>query len=51
VTIKGPVSIEGDVSIQGKAEASTDVIAAGKSLKGHKHTAVAAGSGVSGPPQ
>lgn len=51
VTIKGPVSIEGDVSIQGTATASTDVVAAGKSLKSHKHTAVAAGTAVSGPPQ
>lgn len=51
VTIKGPVSIEGDVSIQGTAKASTDVIGGGKSLRDHKHTAVAAGTAVSGPPQ
>jgi len=50
VTIKGTTSIEGKVSITGTAEVSEDVTAAGISLTKHKHSAVQAGSGTSGPP-
>ncbi|MBO9725168.1 MAG: phage baseplate assembly protein V [Novosphingobium sp.] len=50
VTIEGDVAIKGNVSIEGKAEASEDVVGGGISLKGHKHTGVAAGSAQSGTP-
>ena len=50
-TIVGPLKVEGDVEITGKATASDDVIAAGKSLKSHKHTGVQSGAAVSGTPQ
>jgi phage baseplate assembly protein V len=50
VTIEGDVAIKGNVSIEGKAEASEDVVGGGISLKGHKHTGVAAGSAQSGAP-
>jgi phage baseplate assembly protein V len=49
-TIKGDVTIEGNLSIAGKAEASEDVIGGGISLKSHKHTGVAAGGAQSEPP-
>lgn len=48
--IKGPVTIEGDVSITGTANVSEDVVANGISLKGHTHEKVQPGSGVSGKP-
>lgn len=51
VNIVGNVSIDGDLTITGTATADVDVVGGGKSLKGHKHTAVQAGGGVSGPPQ
>lgn len=57
ITLNGPLTINGDtqhngdVAISGQAEAQVDVIGGGKSLKGHKHTAVQPGGGVSGPPQ
>lgn len=44
LTIKGPVTIDGTLT------ASDDVIADGKSLKGHLHDKVQPGSGVSGKP-
>lgn len=50
VTINGPVQINGDVTIEGTATASTDLIGGGKSLKGHKHSGVQAGSAQSGAP-
>ncbi len=50
VTIEGDVSIKGNVSIEGKAEVSEDVVGGSISLKGHKHTGVAAGSAQSGGP-
>lgn len=50
LTIKGPVTIEGPVDIDGTLSASDDVVAAGKSLKGHLHEKVQPGSGVSGKP-
>lgn len=57
VTIKGDTEIDGEAKITGDVkvdktlEASTDVIGAGKSLKGHKHLGVQTGAGVSGAPQ
>lgn len=50
VSIVGKVSIEGDTDLTGKLTASEDVIAAGKSLKSHMHSAVQPGSGQSGAP-
>ncbi|WP_159977791.1 MULTISPECIES: phage baseplate assembly protein V [unclassified Novosphingobium] len=49
-TINGDVTINGNVTIAGKAEASEDVVGGGISLKGHKHSAVAAGTAQSGGP-
>lgn len=51
VNIEGDVSITGDVDCSGTVTASTDVVGGGKSLKGHRHTGVTAGSAVSGAPQ
>jgi len=50
-TLNGNTAVVGDASVTGTATAQVDVVGAGKSLKDHKHTAVQAGSGVSGPPQ
>lgn len=50
LSLKGPLSIDGPVDVRGKVTASTDVIAAGKSLKDHLHDKVQPGSGVSGKP-
>lgn len=50
VSIKGPVAIDGDVTITGTATASEDVVGGGKSLKGHKHGNVQAGSAQTGAP-
>lgn len=50
ITLIGPLTIEGDVEIAGKLDATGDVVGAGKSLKDHKHTGVAAGQALSGPP-
>lgn len=49
-TITGDVTINGNLSITGKAEASEDVIGGGISLKNHKHTGVTAGGAQSGTP-
>ena len=57
VTINGPLTVNGETQLNGHAHcsdtvtASTDVVGGGKSLKGHKHTGVQTGGGVSGPPQ
>lgn len=51
VNITGNVAIDGDVTVTGTLTADSDVVGGGKSLKGHKHTGVTAGSGVSGAPQ
>lgn len=51
LTVEGDVEIKGDLHLTGTATADVDVVGAGKSLKSHKHTAVAAGGAVSGPPQ
>jgi phage baseplate assembly protein V len=55
IELTGPVKITGDVTLTGKLTASDDVIApdviaSGKSLKGHKHLGVTAGSGQTGVP-
>jgi len=47
----GKVRIDADLEVTGKVTADVDVIAAGKSLKSHKHTLVQPGQGVSGAPQ
>lgn len=49
-TIKGDVTIEGNLSVAGKAEASEDVMGGGISLKNHKHTGVSAGGAQTGTP-
>lgn len=51
VSITGNVAIDGDVGVTKTLTATTDVVGGGKSLKGHKHLGVTAGSGVSGAPQ
>lgn len=51
IRLVGPLIVEGDIDLQGKMTATDDVVADGKSLKGHKHTNVQAGGAVSGPPQ
>ena len=51
VSIEADVTIDGDVTVSGTITGNTDVIGGGKSLKGHKHTGVAAGSAVTGAPQ
>lgn len=48
--IEGPVEVTGDIELQGKMTATDDVIASGKSLKGHKHGGVAGGQGFTGEP-
>lgn len=50
VRIKGNLDVDGDVRAR-TVTGDTDVVGAGKSLKGHKHVGVAAGSAVSGVPQ
>lgn len=51
VSINGNVTLTGTLDAEGKIESSVDVVGEGKSLKGHKHTGVTAGGGVSGAPQ
>ncbi|MDF2602969.1 MAG: phage baseplate assembly protein [Sphingomonas sp.] len=51
IRLVGPLTVEGDIDLKGKMTATDDVVAAGKSLKGHRHTNVQAGSAISGPPQ
>lgn len=50
VAIDGNLSIDGDTSCTGTVTGDEDVIGGGKSLKGHRHTGVTAGSAQSGPP-
>tara|TARA_B100000678_G_scaffold75557_1_gene62135 strand:- start:185 stop:706 length:522 start_codon:yes stop_codon:yes gene_type:complete len=45
------IEIEADVQVTGKVTVSEDVIAGGVSLVDHKHTGVAAGSGLTGVPE
>jgi len=51
VQITGNVQIDGNTGITGTATADMDVIAAGISLKTHKHSGVQSGGALSGPPQ
>lgn len=57
ITVPNGLHIDGDVTITGNAQvdrtltATTDVVGAGKSLKGHRHLGVQTGPGVSGAPQ
>lgn len=63
VTVNGPFTVNGESTFNGNTQtngdagvsqtltAQTDVVGGGKSLKGHKHTAVQSGGAVSGPPQ
>ena len=46
----GGIAITGDIILTGKLTASDDVIAAGKSLKGHVHSGVQAGASNTGAP-
>lgn len=48
--LRGPVRIEGPVDVMGAVTATEDVLAAGISLKSHKHGNVQAGAAQSGPP-
>lgn len=50
LTIRADVRIEGNVTLTGSLAASEDVIAAGISLKSHKHGNVQAGTAQSGEP-
>lgn len=50
LTINADVTINGNVMIEGEADASQDVVGGGISLKGHKHTGVQAGGAQSGGP-
>ncbi|MBA4766079.1 MAG: phage baseplate assembly protein V [Porphyrobacter sp.] len=51
ITLRGDVTIEGNVSVSKALTAAEDVVADGVSLIGHKHTDVQAGSALSGPPE
>lgn len=50
VTINGPLTVNDDVTINGTATATDDMVGGGKSLKGHKHGEVQAGSAKTGAP-
>jgi phage baseplate assembly protein V len=50
ITAPAGLTINGDVTLNGKLTASKDVIAAGISLKTHKHSGVQAGGAQSGAP-
>lgn len=47
----GDLTVDGNIRSTGTVTGDADVVGAGKSLKGHKHTNVQAGGAVSGPPQ
>ncbi len=51
IRLVGPVTVEGDLDLQGAMTATGDVVADGKSLKTHTHTGVQAGGAFSGPPK
>ncbi|WP_271165799.1 phage baseplate assembly protein V [Brevundimonas intermedia] len=51
VRLIADLDIEGNLKVSGAVTADVDVVGGGKSLKGHKHTGVQTGSGVSGAPQ
>ncbi len=50
VTIDGNVTILGDLGVIGQVTSTVDVVAAGKSLKSHKHGNVQAGAAQTGEP-
>jgi phage baseplate assembly protein V len=50
VTITGNVTIDGNLDLTGTVTTPQDVVADGKSLKSHRHSAVQPGSGQSGAP-
>lgn len=50
VDAPGGLTLNCDVTVNGKLTASTDVVGAGISLKGHKHGGVQAGGAQSGTP-
>lgn len=50
ITADGGVTIDGDLQVNGKVTATEDVIAAGISLKEHKHGRVQTGTAESGKP-
>jgi phage baseplate assembly protein V len=50
LTINADVTVNGNMTITGKAEASDDVIGGGISLKNHKHSGVQAGAAQTGAP-
>lgn len=49
-TVNGPMTFNGEVQVNGTLTASVDVFGGGKSLKNHKHSSVAPGTGISGRP-
>lgn len=51
VAVGGGVQVDEDLQVSGEAIVSGDVTGDGKSLSTHRHTAVMAGGGISGPPQ
>lgn len=51
IAADGGSTIKGDITLIGKLTASDDVIAAGISLKSHKHGGVQAGTAQTGTPQ
>jgi phage baseplate assembly protein V len=51
IRLTGPLTIEGDIDLQGGMNATGDVVAGGKSLQTHTHTGVQAGGAFSGPPR
>ncbi|WP_018250789.1 phage baseplate assembly protein V [Sphingomonas melonis] len=50
-SLKGDLSVEGEIRSTKTITADQDVVGGGKSLKDHVHTKVQAGAAVSGPPQ
>lgn len=51
IAVTADVTLDGKLDATGKIASEDDVLADGKSLKNHRHTAVQAGPAVSGPPQ
>ncbi|UYY78412.1 phage baseplate assembly protein V [Sphingomonas sp. R1] len=51
LTLNTDVTLNGKLDATGKITSASDVVAAGKSLTGHKHLQVQPGGGVSGAPQ
>ena len=51
LSLKGPVTVDGDIRSTGTITADTDVVGGGKSLKSHTHGGVQSGGAFSGPPK